>query len=577
MRKRHVIPILALIDDTGELIEVGKDLKRAERQKLNDMIDVFWTRMYLPKCEYKLTDFEDCGTAIWFYMTNKQERYAVCCLPGEDRIEIILPSFYSYDVAKLDTLRCVINDMNSDPIRCRIFYQYNEEDHALYVSVNLTMIYNSRTFLDLPQIPDELNATAVLFCEKVEGFLLMTDETGTCDPQQKAYVLNQRHHLASASMLDSLRPADNVTFNPTDAYPLGLFLRVVCGLEGVHFHSFEAMGENSVSISTPETLNAIDMSRRFPRNSYCNPFVGCVRYHKEESDNVFHKVGELEAGKTLVFIISAENNEEDKERSLLVQIMRTSDVPGDEDGQYERTVRLLPASSAPEEQLMEFDYEWQEGRDAMAGRQKHRSETLTPAARTAALIDDDRVAYWTYWGTKAFMREAWDTAIVHLENAWREMSVRYAHLNDSEKEVFADVGYMLGMAHMRLQQWERSYFYLDGIQQVNRLDYSEAYVEMLSRSHDYRARPYLEAFVNNLNEQRAELPDNLPDEVEDFCRHLSRRLVELYILDKDYARARRLLTDMAKDSANADFVRRQRRRLSMLDPKPSTEGNNKGQ
>ena len=59
MRKRHVIPILALIDDTGELIEVGKDLKRAERQKLNDMIDVFWTRMYLPKGEYKLTDFED--------------------------------------------------------------------------------------------------------------------------------------------------------------------------------------------------------------------------------------------------------------------------------------------------------------------------------------------------------------------------------------------------------------------------------------------------------------------------------------------------------------------------------------
>ena len=53
--------------------------------------------------------------------------------------------------------------------------------------------------------------------------------------------------------------------------------------------------------------------------------------------------------------------------------------------------------------------------------------------------------------------------------------------------------------------------------------------------------------------------------------------MELYILDKDYARARRLLTDMDKDSANADFVRRQRRRLSMLDPKPSTEGNNKGQ
>ena len=143
MRKRHVIPFLATVVNADELIDVGKDLCRPERKRLDEMLNDFWYCFGTGRQDFSMTGFEGDGSVVWFYITNEKEKYAVCCLPTENRVEIILPSFNRFDVAELDALRSVINDMNSDPNCCRIFYQYDEEDHALYVSANIVINWNA--------------------------------------------------------------------------------------------------------------------------------------------------------------------------------------------------------------------------------------------------------------------------------------------------------------------------------------------------------------------------------------------------------------------------------------------------
>lgn len=571
MKRTHLIAFLATTDNADNLTKAGEKLKLKDRRLLNSMLvettEAFKNADYIP------TNFQGDEEKVWFTVEVYTLSFVVICMPLEHQVAIVLSDIARYDLDDLDMLRTVINDLNSSPLYSRLFYQFDETNSQLFVGAQAQLFWTYGTSDLLMVMVEELVTTTQCFAFQMKKCAKISHDVGSCDPIQKAYIMFKRHMLASASMVNKLRPADTVTFNPTDAYPLGLFLRVVCNLEGVSLQRFEVMGSDALPLHSTEVISAIDISRYFPADNSCAPFVGCIRYSLNDATEMQKVTGKGETGKVLTFTITAENMTSKEEQSLLVQWMDTARTPGAE-ALEEHVVRLMPSKAYPEERLMEFDYEWQEAREARAHSSAQQFAKQPVAKQMAALIDDDRVAYWTYWGSKAFLHEAWDTAIIHLENAWREMTARHARLSEDERLAFADVGYMLGVAHTHLQQWERAYFYLDGIQQVNRLDYAEAYVEMLCLSHDYRARPYLEAFIKNLDQQRDEEPVGLPEEVDTFYRHICQRLTEFYIIDQDYALARRLLDRMAHNKANAAFVRQQRRRLSTLDPKPPTRPDN---
>lgn len=98
-------------------------------------------------------------------------------------------------------------------------------------------------------------------------------------------------------------------------------------------------------------------------------------------------------------------------------------------------------------------------------------------------------------------------------------------------------------------------FYLQVVDALKRVKYSEEYINALVNSGDFRSMGIVDSIMNHINEQhKQDEEEDIPAHVQQFLDFLKRRRAYLYVEKRQFEEAKKMLNAMLDDPGNRDFA-----------------------
>lgn len=199
-----------------------------------------------------------------------------------------------------------------------------------------------------------------------------------------------------------------------------------------------------------------------------------------------------------------------------------------------------------EKKQAEFDYMWREAMDKRA-----LDKELSDEQRFITLCERPDVGFNLYWGRRFYLAKNYYQALLHLENAYAVLHRRFQKLEKRERLQFYELSYYIGLCHMHLGQPKQAYFYLDGLYNLNNIRYTQAYVNALVRSRDYRAPQIVINLLSNVSrvyeEQHDDASEANREQLRQFILFLRRTMARIYLNDGLYDEAEKTLRELLPD------------------------------
>lgn len=265
----------------------------------------------------------------------------------------------------------------------------------------------------------------------------------------------------------------------------------------------------------------------------------------------------------------------EKERQLNISLCSEK---GTEDSLYYRITmtviplsiqRIIPAGSnenrqemcsilvaydlkSNKKQLDEFHYMWKE---AMAIRRGKENEKMSDEQRLICDCLDPQEGYHLYRGRALYQQKRFYEALFHLENAFSAMEKRFDTMKGSQESKFYETCYLIGSCYCELGQYKRAYYYLQMTLSLNRITFTEEFINCLVNSGDHRAIKTIDNYFNEVElsldlEEKSEPGEHIVH----FLDFLKRRKAYALVSRHRFDEAEELLKAMLDDPGNSDFA-----------------------
>lgn len=214
----------------------------------------------------------------------------------------------------------------------------------------------------------------------------------------------------------------------------------------------------------------------------------------------------------------------------------------------------------PEARLAHFRYVWKE---AMAKRKAGDTEGMTDEEKTLADLQDPHIAQNYYRGRSLYLHKRYYEALLPLTGAYRAVAKIYNHNDHRITDLLDELAYFLGCCYMCLHQYEKAAYYLQMTLPTTHRSYTEAYVNCLVNSGDYRAMDVvdgllatLQMMVNHMGDGDDDDNPHMPDKPEmlRFIGFVKRRKAFMLVNLGRYGEAERLLKQLLDDPDSSDFA-----------------------
>ena len=206
--------------------------------------------------------------------------------------------------------------------------------------------------------------------------------------------------------------------------------------------------------------------------------------------------------------------------------------------------------SSSDERLQEFRYHWKE---AQAKLMDGSEENLSPDERILSECLNPQVGHAVYRGRQLFLSERYVEALPWLENAFRLTQNAYEKMPPAAREHFYEVCYCIGFAYCQLEQYDKAYFYLNLVFGLNRVTYTEAFVNCLVNSNDFRAVTVIDTLLAEVTRGMEEGAEKAVYAVG-FRNFLLRRKATLLIRRHLYTAAEVLLKALLNEPDSSDYA-----------------------
>lgn len=214
----------------------------------------------------------------------------------------------------------------------------------------------------------------------------------------------------------------------------------------------------------------------------------------------------------------------------------------------------------PEQRLAHFRYVWKE---AMAKRKAGDTEGMTDEEKTLADLQDPHIAQNYYRGRSLYLHKRYYEALLPLTGAYRAVAKIYSHNDHRIADLLDELAYFIGCCHMCLHQYEKAAYYLQMTLPTTHRSYTEAYVNCLVNSGDYRAMDIVDGLLASLQMMVDRMGDgddddnpHMPGKTEmlQFISFVKRRKAFMLVNLGRYGEAERLLKQLLDDPDSSDFA-----------------------
>lgn len=217
------------------------------------------------------------------------------------------------------------------------------------------------------------------------------------------------------------------------------------------------------------------------------------------------------------------------------------------------------------ERLAHFRYVWKE---AMAKQKAGSTEKMSDEEKVLYNIQDPHLGYNYFHGRDLYLHKRFYEALLPLTDAYRVVTHIYDHNDRHVRDLLDEIAYFIGCCYMGLHQYDRASYYLQLTIPTTHQSYTEAYVNCLVNSDDFRAMDVLtglqgtlQTMLNNMENQVDEEDDE--DEVQQgpnheqlvgFLNFVKRRRAYMLVDKGKYKEAEKILKQLLDDPNNSDFA-----------------------
>ena len=219
--------------------------------------------------------------------------------------------------------------------------------------------------------------------------------------------------------------------------------------------------------------------------------------------------------------------------------------------QLNPTLKLVLAAYdrvTDEQRQQEFDYMWQDARIKIRD-----GEPLSEQQQLIYDVARANIAYNLYWGKSLMLNKRYYEALLHLENAYRDIQPEFFNLSDEVKATFMDVCYSIGFCYNELQQYDKAFYYLHFFAGDHNVRTTTEWVNCLANAHDIRVFKVIDECLGTIGEEYKNA-DEIPEQLHAFVNFLRRRRAYALIDFNDLDEAEKAFKDMLEDPDNSDYA-----------------------
>lgn len=561
--------ILCTILATPLVIDVWKNSRvRKKVKKKNPLIiertikqNQTWltSALHTLNCKVEWIDEKENKLCHFEY---QDARFDLRLNPETPYATLFFPHFLDTPQDNIELVRSLCNVCNLNTDTERIVYTYDKQHNTIDVHIITGLLVNKQTAL--PTLANAMancfqwrNAIVKKFDELLKEKKNEKEKKQAHDPERSSNEWNREVFLLHEQEIMHQDAGPDWRQNHTQTITLQQVLSSLAGITRFLPIRMLVISNGKTERVPTDDIKDFDLSQPLINND------------------------DFTTGEAIISLTYRDQRRPDKERSLA--ILLKTEGKGEHTLYYRITLTVSPLSAQPivamgsqEQQaigrtaligydlqpadgpLSEFRYMW---KDACQKLRNGKDNELSEEQRLIASTANEDAAYELYFGHKFFLDARYLEASLHLENAWRLLQADFAQLKDSKRRDFYEICYYLGFCFNELQQYEKANFYLEQALPMQRVVYTEEYVNCLVNSHDFRAIPFItnllaeiEAMEENNNDD-----DNTPDiasssDLTAFKSFLRRRKAYALIETRQYNEAEHILKTLLDDPDSSDFA-----------------------
>lgn len=487
-------------------------------------------------CEYKVEKLSD-GTKVFKY--SYQGTLFHVSIDKGPYVSLVCPAFFTAAMADIDAVRILCNLFNNVPRAARVYYETDARNSQISVSMKTVMLVTEKTVRDiLHREMDLALGEAGAFAAQFQRY---KQQAGHGDDLERLS-LDYEHELFLLREQEMAHQQGGTAWHVGEGTTLTIarLMARAFGLGDIVPIQATVTADATTTFTDSQHIADYDLAQL--GRAGVPAVLSMDFYDATHPQKVRRMVGHVQPeGATpqeTYFRLSL----------MLVPPPREKDEPVV--SRQPRAVSILAAcdKTPAQQRLKEFQYMW---KDALQKQRQGQDDEMTPQQRFMLRSGDAGLSQNLYLGRKLFDSKCYAQALPYLENGyWREQD-RFDRMDDTERGKFAELSFLVGFCYTELREYRRAYFYLSSLLGYHKVDYTEAFVNALVNSNDYRALDVVEQLLHLTGDGRKSHDDTGTGR---FVGFLLRRKAYLLAGHRRFDEAERLLRTLLDDPQSTDFA-----------------------
>ncbi|WP_028896738.1 hypothetical protein [Prevotella sp. HUN102] len=501
-------------------------------------------------CQYQWKKDGEDQTAFYDFQSG---HFGIRVQQNAPNVLLSFPYIAEAPMEHVNNVRQLCNQFNLSSDGPRFTYVIDEEKNVINVHLLHSLLLDEDRARDiLSRTMTDLFGWQNVFVRKLGDLVDIQKNTKSPDVELTSKQLSRELFMLREQELNHQAAVPRWRENEVEKITFSQWMKTVFGIDDFFPSQLMICSDEPKTVTEKEAINNL---------SFASLLIENGKFVRKEAtlSLVFFQTSEPDRRRFMtLFVQQADGSEQAlyyRVTATVMPLLPNGDAPL-RTRQYQPTVRttLLAYDLRTDKQLLdEFNFMWEDAKDKIA---KGETGQLTEEQLFIAKISLRNVAHFMYRGKQLYLSGRHYEAALWLENAFHILHDSFSELNTTDHENFFEICYMLGFCHSNMQDYERAFYYLTFTLGLNRITYTEEYINCLVNMSDFRAMGYINSIIADIENiyNNGEEDENPEPHLQSFLSFLYRRKAYVLIEKKNYDAAEALLKHLLNDPNSSEYA-----------------------